>query len=278
MEMLDVFVSRPTWVADEFSSGLQLFLARLEDLGLRPRTIGVTDYPVKGPLDEVVELLKKCRGAVILGYPQIHVASGAVKDKTVENIFLPTEWNHIEAGIAHALGIPLLVVHHSNVVRGIFDRGAINSFIYERNLSVPNWAFSPEITGALKQWRDQCLTHSEQERQALKVLERGTLSLDAANVVAKLVRLPHLARPQSYRIRISNSGPAIARNINLTIIGDNDPIPDTEKKDKLPIKSLPAGVDYDLLAGISHGTSPPFHVHLTWVDGTGNREIEIPLT
>lgn len=157
--IIDVFVSRPTWVGPVFEPGLRGALARLADLGFNPRTLGATDYATRAPLDEVIELMKQCRGAVILGYPQIEVAAGSVRGKTLLSpIFLSTEWNHIEAGLAHARGLPLLVIHHSGVARGVFDRGAISSFIYQLDLSDPAWALEERLTGVLRKWRDDVLT------------------------------------------------------------------------------------------------------------------------
>jgi hypothetical protein len=155
--MIDVFVSRPTWISPEFKEGLDGFLGLLESLQLNPRTLGATDYPTKAPLDEVISLLDECGGAVILGYPQIMVSEGRIKTKEVRNIPLATEWNHIEAGLAYARSLPLLVIHHLGVGRGIFDRGAINSFIYERDLSAPQWPLAPEIRGSVSKWKDQCV-------------------------------------------------------------------------------------------------------------------------
>lgn len=99
--MVDVFLSRPTSIDASFLDGLAQFMERLEDLGLRPHTLGISDYPTKAPLDEVIRLLDRCRGAVILGYPQIEVSRGLLKGNPITNPFLlPTEWNHIEAGLA----------------------------------------------------------------------------------------------------------------------------------------------------------------------------------
>ena len=154
--MIHVFVSRPTWVRDVFERGLQGFLSRLVDYGMQSHTLGASDYPNRAPLDEVIRLLDMCQGAVILGYPQIEVSDGKIKGRPVsEMVYLPTEWNHIEAGLAYARGLPLLVIHHIGVCRGIFDRGAINSFIYEKDLTDPAWPLAPEISGALRSWRDQ---------------------------------------------------------------------------------------------------------------------------
>jgi len=156
--MTNVFVSRPTWLAPEFKAGHDGFIELLGTLGLRPRTLGTTDYPSRAPLDEVIELVNQCQGAIILGYPQITVSAGTVKDKVIEQPFLlPTEWNHIEAGLAHARALPLLAIHHIGVKRGIFDRGAMNSFLYERDLTEPSWPLETALLRAIKKWKEECL-------------------------------------------------------------------------------------------------------------------------
>jgi hypothetical protein len=156
--VIDVFVSRPTRTAQDFTIGLQGFLTYLESHGFRPRTFGTTDYPLASPLDEVIRLMKRCRGAIILGYPQIEIRSGAVKGREIDALtFLPTEWNQIEAGLAYASGLPLLLIHHLGITGGVFDRGAVNRFIYEVDLVAPNWALRQEVSGAVERWKEEVL-------------------------------------------------------------------------------------------------------------------------
>ncbi len=152
---MDIFVSRPTNVDPEFESGLRSFYQTLKLLDLTPRTIGVSDQPIRSPLDEVIELLHSCQGIIVLGYPQILVQKGYLKTRRIEkDLRLATEWNHIEASLAYALGLPMLVIHHQGVCRGIFDRGAIGSFfLYETNMTYETWAFEQNISGALEKWK-----------------------------------------------------------------------------------------------------------------------------
>ena len=154
---VQIFLSRPTWIAAEFEQGINTFLTQLDNLGLVPRTLGVSDYANKAPLDEVIEIMKSCHGAIVLGVPQIVINSGFLKDRPVESpITLGTEWNHLEAGLAYAAGLPMLVVHHQSVSRGIFDRGVMNAFLHCIDMSVNNWSMQPSLNGAIKHWRDSC--------------------------------------------------------------------------------------------------------------------------
>lgn len=159
MDRTNVFLSRPTWLPTEFVKAHDAFANLLGTLGLRPRTLGTTDYPSRAPLDEVIDLMAECSGAIILGYPQLMVTAGTVKGKPISEPFLlPTEWNHIEAGLAHAKGLPLLAIHHIGIRRGIFDRGAMNAFLYERDLTDPSWPLGEDLLGAIKKWKAQCLS------------------------------------------------------------------------------------------------------------------------
>jgi len=171
--MTYVFVSRPTWVAPNFEKGLASFLRLLENMKLKPRTLGAGgDYPSKSPLDEVIALMNECQGAIILGYPQIVVTAGKCKDKDLtDTLLLPTEWNHIEAGLAYAKGLPLLTVHHRGVKRGVFDRGAVNSFVYEIDLTDAAWPLDERISGALTKWTKDVVKNPH--RVALVDPEKG---------------------------------------------------------------------------------------------------------
>ena len=148
--MKNIFLSRPTWIDTKYKQGLDGFTRFLMAHNFTPRTLGTTDYPTNSPLDEVIALMKKCDGAIILGYPQIIVETGVLKNEPIEApIILGTEWNHIEAALAYSLNIPLLVIHDSAVSRGIFDRGTLNSFLYSTNFENPAWFMEEDIAGAL---------------------------------------------------------------------------------------------------------------------------------
>lgn len=160
--MLDVFVSRPTWVAPEFLPGLEGFYGYMRALELNPRTLGVSDYPSRSPLDEVIDLVNVCSGAVILGYPQIQIETGTMKGVPITSaLILGTEWNHIEAALVHAKGKPLLVIHHNGVGRGIFERGTFGAFVHQHDFVNPQWVMAESMMGALISWKKKCLEQQE---------------------------------------------------------------------------------------------------------------------
>jgi hypothetical protein len=159
--MKDIFLSRPSWIPKIYENGINNFYNLLKSNNLNPRTIGQSDYPNKSPLEEVIDLIKKCQGTIILGIPQIEIISGKIKEENIKDIIeLGTEWNHIEAALAYSMGRPLLIIHHINVIRGIFDKGACNSFLYRVDMNDPTWSISNEISGALLSWKTKLVQPS----------------------------------------------------------------------------------------------------------------------
>jgi hypothetical protein len=151
-----IFVSRPSWIPDEYKVGIDNFYKLLDIHKLTPRTIGFSDYPNESPMDDVIKLMKKCSGTIVLGIPQIEINKGKIKNIKVQpNQYLSTEWNHIEAAIAHTLNHPILVIQHKELKRGIFDRGALNAFLHSVDMNEADWSLSTPINGALTNWKEK---------------------------------------------------------------------------------------------------------------------------
>lgn len=156
---MNIFLSRPSWTEAKFTEGIETFTTLLSNMGLTPKTLGITEYPSKAPLDEVIEMMRSCKGAIILGLPQIYIDSGKLKDKPIEsNLSLATEWNHIEAALAYATNLPLLIIHHDNISRGVFDRGVMNAFVHSTDMTQPHWGMNKVINGALLKWKSNCVS------------------------------------------------------------------------------------------------------------------------
>lgn len=162
---IDVFLSRPT----SLTAGQDAFCAAIARLiserGFHPRTVGVTDFGNKAPLATVRRLMNGCSGAVILGLAQMHVRSGVrkrgtEKESKATGIDLPTAWNHLEAGIAFALDLPLLVIRESTVsMEGIFDPGIGDHFVHHGELT-PEWLRSDAFVQPFTEWAVDVETRS----------------------------------------------------------------------------------------------------------------------
>lgn len=141
MESIDVFLSRPNWVADHVEKQFLKFYPLLEKHGFSPRTIGKNVVPISTPFQHVVTLMKQCQCTIVLGLPQIYVSAGRLKGKVIQQSFsLPTEWNQIEAAISIMLDKPTLMMLHKGVApRGLFDRGSASVFVHEFHTLGHKW-------------------------------------------------------------------------------------------------------------------------------------------
>ena len=140
--LTDIFVSRPTMITRTFEAEYAVVETWLRRKGYRARRVGADAYTMDAPLKGVMDLMKKCRGAIILGYPQYHVTAslskGGKAEQKMQAIF-PTPWNQIEATLAFRRGIPVLVVAHNGVSGGIFDYGVTGEYVHATNLGRKDW-------------------------------------------------------------------------------------------------------------------------------------------
>ena len=142
--MHSVFVSKPSALTEHQQYFWERFRARLEERNIDPRTVGATDYPSNAPVGKVKEVMNQCHGAIILGLKQIRIIDGVTKEGTdkqgpLRNYHLPTAWNHIESGMAFALGLPILIVKESGINGGLFERGASEKYVHEIELPADDW-------------------------------------------------------------------------------------------------------------------------------------------
>jgi hypothetical protein len=132
---IPVFVSCASQLSDEQEKSRRIVARELEKLNLEWRALGRTDYPTELPLREVFILAKHCAGGVILGFEQTYAATGVRKrgtkeEKVLNEIRVPTAWNHLEAGVLFGLSLPLLVFREDGIGDGIFDNGVTDVFVH----------------------------------------------------------------------------------------------------------------------------------------------------
>lgn len=167
--MIDVFLSRPTDIADNQLRGLNNLLSLLKLAELNPRTLGTTDYPQESPLNEIVEILHSCSGMIVLGYPKIIIEKGLIKGINVtEPVKLASEWNQIEASLAYAAQMPLLIICEIGVSFGFFDKGSANCFVHQVDFSNPDWCMQESIQGAIKKWKDRVVSCHDRKKDEEK--------------------------------------------------------------------------------------------------------------
>jgi len=136
MSTIPVFISCPTKLNNKQSEFKDYLDKLLKGLNMEPRALGKSDYPKDYPLKEIAIIAKRCSGGIILGFEQMRVIKGRVKvgtadEKPLNNeLFLPTPWNQIEAGILFSLKLPLLIFREKGITGGVFDEGISDAFVH----------------------------------------------------------------------------------------------------------------------------------------------------
>ena len=154
---IDVFLSVGRTSTPEQEKFVEEVQAFLQAQGLNPRTVGRTDFTTDKPLKIILDIMRICRGTVVIAFERIHVTEGIElpggnQAAALENISLPTVWNQIEAGMAYALGHPLLAIAESRLRdEGFLEKG-YDWFVEWVDLSAPSLK-EPNFVAAFEVWK-----------------------------------------------------------------------------------------------------------------------------
>jgi len=155
-------VSKPNALSAMQVSFCTELTKHLKNRGLQPRTLGETDFPNCTPIQAVKEVLSVCQGALILGFRQLHIMKGyekpdTIKQRKVENEYLPTQWNQIEAGMAYMQDVPLMIIREQGVRGGVFDVGITDRYVHQAELST-EWLNSERFLQPFNEWFSDVLS------------------------------------------------------------------------------------------------------------------------
>jgi hypothetical protein len=161
---IPVFVSCPTVLNKDQEKARTVIIDAIKKLGLEPRALGRTDYPVDYPLKEVFVLAKHCCGGIILGFEQFYTDNGIWKKGTGEekkqgsSVSFPTPWNQLEAGIMFGLGLPLMVFKEPLITGGVFDPGVTDVFVHKMPMGKLSKKSKSELNQVVLNWQRKVRT------------------------------------------------------------------------------------------------------------------------
>lgn len=156
--MTKIFISRPTVIAERFESQYVFFQAYLLRKGYIACRLGADNYTMDAPLKGVMSLMKDCRAAIVLGYPQFEVkallSKADVPQQELSTVF-PTPWNQIEATLAFKQSLPVIVVAHLGVSGGVFDYGVTGQYVHTADLGMLGWYKNKDFQGVFREWQNR---------------------------------------------------------------------------------------------------------------------------
>jgi len=155
----NVFISKPNSLTPDQQRFVEALKKILVERGLRPRTLGETDFPNETPLGAVRTLLSECEGCLVLGFTQMLVSQGISKpgsanEEEITGLKLPTPWNHIETGMAYMKNIPVMILCEKGISVGIFDKGITDRYIHQADLTT-DWLTSPRFLQPFNDWFEE---------------------------------------------------------------------------------------------------------------------------
>jgi len=169
MARKNVFVSFGTPYSDAQREFLEALLALLRKCNVTPRAVNMTEYSTENPLKVISRIMHECDAAIIVAYERTFFDSGfekrkSAKEKRIEAVRYTTPWNQIEAAMAYALDLPLIVMMEA----GLREEGLLeqNYDWYIERLSISGAAFEDkDVRGRIAAWCRR-LQHDGARRKA----------------------------------------------------------------------------------------------------------------
>jgi hypothetical protein len=151
-----VFVSFGTPYSEAQRKFLKALLALLRKCDMEPRAVNMTEYSTENPLKVISRIMHECDAAIIVAYERTYFDSGlekrkSVQEKRLESVRYTTPWNQIEAAMAYALDLPIIVMMEN----GLREEGLLeqNYDWYIERLSISGEAFADkDVRGRIAAW------------------------------------------------------------------------------------------------------------------------------
>ena len=158
-----VFLSYPKPYLEKQKQFIEKVVSYLENRGLQPRTLGVTDYDMDAPLTAIRRLLLESNGLIAIAFRRSLILKGTGKPDSdigenaydLTNQWLTSPYCQIEPAMAFQLGLPVLIIREKGVVEeGILEKGVLGVYMPEFDLDsdIDAYFASKEWTQIIQKW------------------------------------------------------------------------------------------------------------------------------
>jgi hypothetical protein len=196
----NIFISVGSTATEQQEAFVRAVEDRLRSEGLTPYTVGRNTFSADAPLKAVTDLMDDCVGAVVIALERVYFPSGkekrgGPKETSLADVKLPSAWNQIEAAMAYARGLPLMVLVESGLKsEGLLERG--NEWYVQWVAPEAAALNSNEFNGVLASWKRK-LDQSSRKTPFSKATSEITVAeliggLKAAQLWSVLVALAGL--------------------------------------------------------------------------------------
>ncbi len=137
---------------------LEMLKKELIKMGIQPIQLQPSKYDKKDPIGKVRDTIKKCKGFIALGLERTHSyllrdKEGSDDEKERYHRRYTSSWLHLEAGLAHGLGLDIFVICEKKICNdGIFDRDWNSYTVIELNSLDENSSELKEFLNHIQLW------------------------------------------------------------------------------------------------------------------------------
>ncbi len=137
---------------------LQRLRFEMQNMGVAFRSLNSDDFSRDAPFDQVAEIMRTCRAALIVGLDRSHAYTifereGSQREKVHQDQYIPTAWNQIEGSMASALGLPVLILREQRLNQeGIFEATNHRHRIRDFRLEEESRGLSADLRRFLAGW------------------------------------------------------------------------------------------------------------------------------
>jgi hypothetical protein len=176
----NIFISMGSPFTEAQAKFLDALMDMLRACDVEPRVINKTDYSTGNPLADISRVIRECQGAIIVAYERTFFDSGVEKrksllEKSITGVRYTTPWNQIEASMAFALGLPILVLMEN----GLREEGLLEEKYdwYIERLEVSSAAFlDNNIRARLMAWCRRVQTQKRRRNTSGQISAEMTIS------------------------------------------------------------------------------------------------------
>jgi hypothetical protein len=160
---ISIFLSYPKPFLQAQQDFITKISSYLENNGLQPRTLGVTDYDMNEPLVAIRRLMLESNGLITIAFRRNLIVQGVGKpesDLGESSYDLSDQWTtsaycHIEPAMAFQIGLPILILREKGVIAdGLLEKGVTGIYMPEFDLSNTNTDYlqSSEWKQIISKW------------------------------------------------------------------------------------------------------------------------------
>lgn len=134
-----VFLSYPKPFDNRQRTFVQTLSKHLSERGFAPRTLGVTDYNNRAPLQAVRKIMLESYGLITVAFRRTYLEKATGNYRTdidslepydLSNTWITSPWAHIEPAMAYQIGLPIMILRELGVVAdGVLDKGVVGQYM-----------------------------------------------------------------------------------------------------------------------------------------------------